>query len=127
MFVSLTHWQSYLTLKKLRKDLVHPSKQSNKAELQRVFLTIHHSKISFENRLLFLHNTCDFSHPNNTAVRKSTAGSITTRFAPTDDCVLFAPCKISICSIAFLEHLGVHFTFRAVNTIMRKGRGHHFV
>ena len=84
-------------------------------------------KISSEHRLLFVHNTCDFSHPNNTAVRKSTAGSITTRFGPTYDCVLFVPCKISICNIAFWEHLGVRFTFRAVNTIMWIGCDHHFV
>ena len=109
------------------KGLVHPSKQSNNAVLQRVLLTVH-LKQSSEHRLLFCTIHVTFSHTNNTAVRKS-AVSIATRLHPLlNNCVLFALVKLAFVALLSENILGfgsrVAFTFRAVNTIMQKGCSH---
>ena len=73
-------------------------------------------------------NTCDFSHTNNTAVRKS-AVSVATRLHPLlNNCVLFALVKLAFVALLSGNILGfgsrVAFTSRAVNTIMQNSCGH---
>ena len=70
----------------------------------------------------------DFSHTNNTAVRKS-AVSVATKLHPLlNNCVLFALVKLAFVALLSGNILGfrsrVAFTFRTVNTIMQKGCGH---
>ena len=86
------------------------------------------SSTIFRTPSVLLHNTCDFSHTNNTAVRKS-AVSIATRLHPLlNNCVLFALVKLAFVALLSGNILGfgtwVSFTFRAVSTIMQKGCGH---
>ena len=61
-------------------------------------------------------------HPNSNAVGKSTV-SISTRFVPVNDCVLFALVKLGNSRVYGSSPI---FTFKAVNATMRKGCGHLF-
>ena len=82
----------------------------------------------FRTPTVLLHNTCDFSHTNNMAVRKS-AVSVATRLHPLlNYCVLFALVKLAFVALLSGNILGfgsrVAFTSRAMNTIMQKDCGH---
>ena len=82
----------------------------------------------FRTPTVLFHNICDFSHTNNTAVRKS-AVFISTRLHPLlNNCVLFALVKLAFVALLSGNILwfgsSVSFTFRAVNNIMQKGCGH---
>ena len=89
-----------------RTGLVHPSSPirqcSNECFGQSVIKNLVNTVVFAQYMWLF--------HPNCNAVRKSTI-SISTRFAPANDCVLFALVKLAliICCVAFWEHSGVRF------------------
>ena len=82
----------------------------------------------FRTQSVLLHNTCDFSHTNNTAVRKSAVSVATRLHSLLNNCVLLALVKLAFVALLSCNILWfgsrVAFTSRAVNTIMQKGCGH---
>ena len=130
---SRNYWQSYLTGSRNyeRTGFIHPNSPirhcSNDCFWQSII------KNQFWTLTVVFAQYMWLSHPNNTAVRKSTCTvSITSRFAPTNDSTVYCSLLVKLAFVPLLSgniqvYEGVRSTFRAVNTIMRKGRGHHFV